>query len=300
MARSPPGPRSSAGTDRPGRPTRTASSLALLASEILATTGRSPSEHYADLVARHGEPAYARIGAPSGPRAEGPARRPLPDDVTATSLADEDHGKLTIAPGTGRRSAASRSSRRRPGSPLALGHRGRLQRSTPSPSADPTTWPRSGGGEGRRRRPPRGGRPRGTALAPGCGRRWSSSSEDPVVWAGRWLSASCRSPGLRPTGRLRGYGAARPGAASRLAVCSGGRACRDPTACVGPLVPASCGPLRLRPTSRLRGYGALRAGAASRLAVCAAKVEFVTYLVRHGLNVPAMFRRCSNACETAR
>ena len=36
---------------------------ALLASEILAVTGRSPSEHYADLTAEHGAPAYARIDA---------------------------------------------------------------------------------------------------------------------------------------------------------------------------------------------------------------------------------------------
>src|SRR4029079_18284815 len=38
--------------------------LALLASEILAVTGRSPSEHYRDLVARHGEPAYPRGDPP--------------------------------------------------------------------------------------------------------------------------------------------------------------------------------------------------------------------------------------------
>ena len=39
--------------------------LALLASEILATTGKSPSEHYAELTARYGAPAYARIDAPA-------------------------------------------------------------------------------------------------------------------------------------------------------------------------------------------------------------------------------------------
>ena len=39
--------------------------LALLASEILAVTGRSPSEHYGDLTARHGAPAYARVDAPA-------------------------------------------------------------------------------------------------------------------------------------------------------------------------------------------------------------------------------------------
>jgi phosphoglucomutase len=39
--------------------------LALLASEILATTGKTPSEHYAELTAKHGAPAYARIDAPA-------------------------------------------------------------------------------------------------------------------------------------------------------------------------------------------------------------------------------------------
>src|SRR5689334_17106611 len=39
--------------------------LALLASEILAATGKSPSEHYAELTAKHGAPAYARIDAPA-------------------------------------------------------------------------------------------------------------------------------------------------------------------------------------------------------------------------------------------
>ena len=39
--------------------------LCLLAAEIIARTGRTPSEHYADLVAQHGEPAYARVDAPA-------------------------------------------------------------------------------------------------------------------------------------------------------------------------------------------------------------------------------------------
>ena len=39
--------------------------LDLLASEILATTGRTPSEHYRDLTAKFGDPAYARIDAPA-------------------------------------------------------------------------------------------------------------------------------------------------------------------------------------------------------------------------------------------
>ena len=51
--------------------------LALLASEILGATGKTPSEHYAELVAQHGDPAYARIDAPGQPRGEGQARRAL-------------------------------------------------------------------------------------------------------------------------------------------------------------------------------------------------------------------------------
>ena len=76
--------------------------LALLASEILATTGRTPSQHYAELVARHGDPAYARIDAPAT-RAQKAALAALsPDDVRATELAGEPiTAKLTEAPGNG-------------------------------------------------------------------------------------------------------------------------------------------------------------------------------------------------------
>ncbi len=74
--------------------------LALLASEMLAATGRTPSEHYGDLVARHGKPAYARIDAPAD-RAQKAALAALsPDDVSATELAGEPIlDKLTEAPG---------------------------------------------------------------------------------------------------------------------------------------------------------------------------------------------------------
>lgn len=76
--------------------------LALLASEILATTGRSPSAHYADLVAEHGEPAYARIDAPATREQKAALAVLSPDDVTATSLAGEEiTAKLTEAPGNG-------------------------------------------------------------------------------------------------------------------------------------------------------------------------------------------------------
>jgi phosphoglucomutase len=76
--------------------------LALLASEILATTGSSPSVRYAELVAEHGEPAYARIDAPASREQKAALAALAPDDVTATSLAGEEiTAKLTEAPGNG-------------------------------------------------------------------------------------------------------------------------------------------------------------------------------------------------------
>jgi phosphoglucomutase len=76
--------------------------LALLAAEILARTGRTPSQHYADLVARHGEPAYARIDAPATREEKAALAALNPAAVTATSLAGEEiTGRLTEAPGNG-------------------------------------------------------------------------------------------------------------------------------------------------------------------------------------------------------
>ncbi len=76
--------------------------LALLASEILARTGRSPSQHYADLVAQHGDPAYARVDAPADRAQKAKLAALSPDDVAATSLAGEEiTAKLTEAPGNG-------------------------------------------------------------------------------------------------------------------------------------------------------------------------------------------------------
>ncbi len=76
--------------------------LALLASEILAKTGESPSQHYADLVAEHGDPAYARIDAPASREQKAALAALSADDVTATSLAGEEiTAKLTEAPGNG-------------------------------------------------------------------------------------------------------------------------------------------------------------------------------------------------------
>lgn len=78
--------------------------LALLASEIIAATGRTPSELYRGLVDEHGEPAYARIDA-AATREEKAALSALSaSDVTADSLAGEAiTAKLTEAPGNGAR-----------------------------------------------------------------------------------------------------------------------------------------------------------------------------------------------------
>ncbi|MET7419814.1 phosphoglucomutase (alpha-D-glucose-1,6-bisphosphate-dependent) [Dactylosporangium sp. NPDC005555] len=76
--------------------------LCLLAAEIIATTGRSPSEHYADLVARHGAPAYARIDVASTREEKAVLGKLSPEQVTATDLAGEPiTAKLTAAPGNG-------------------------------------------------------------------------------------------------------------------------------------------------------------------------------------------------------
>jgi phosphoglucomutase len=76
--------------------------LALLASEIIATTGRSPSEHYADLVSRFGDPSYARIDAPASREEKAVLGKLSPEQVTATSLAGEPiTATLTAAPGNG-------------------------------------------------------------------------------------------------------------------------------------------------------------------------------------------------------
>ena len=76
--------------------------LALLASEITAVTGKSPSEHYGELTARFGAPSYARIDAAATREQKAALGKLSPSDVTATTLAGEDiTAKLTQAPGNG-------------------------------------------------------------------------------------------------------------------------------------------------------------------------------------------------------
>ena len=76
--------------------------LALLASEIKAVTGKSPSELYAELTAKHGAPAYARVDAPADREQKAKLAKLDPSAVTATDLAGEPiTAKLTSAPGNG-------------------------------------------------------------------------------------------------------------------------------------------------------------------------------------------------------
>ena len=76
--------------------------LALLASEIQAVTGRSPSEHYRELTSRFGDPAYARVDAPATREEKAALGKLSPSDVKATELAGEPIlDTLTAAPGNG-------------------------------------------------------------------------------------------------------------------------------------------------------------------------------------------------------
>jgi phosphoglucomutase len=74
--------------------------LALLASEIKAVTGKSPSELYAELTAEHGAPAYARVDAPANRDQKAKLAKLDSSAVTATELAGEPITQiLTTAPG---------------------------------------------------------------------------------------------------------------------------------------------------------------------------------------------------------
>jgi phosphoglucomutase len=74
--------------------------LALLAGEIQAVTGRSPSEHHATMVERFGASAYARVDAAASREEKAKLGKLSPDAVQATELAGEPiTAKLTRAPG---------------------------------------------------------------------------------------------------------------------------------------------------------------------------------------------------------
>ncbi|WP_426322070.1 phosphoglucomutase (alpha-D-glucose-1,6-bisphosphate-dependent) [Microbacterium sp. E-13] len=76
--------------------------LCLLASEILAVTGKTPSQRYAELEAEFGASAYQRVDAPASPAQKAALGKLAPEAVTATELAGEPiTAKLSHAPGNG-------------------------------------------------------------------------------------------------------------------------------------------------------------------------------------------------------
>ncbi|GAA1797572.1 phosphoglucomutase (alpha-D-glucose-1,6-bisphosphate-dependent) [Leucobacter iarius] len=76
--------------------------LCLLAAEIQAVTGQSPSQRYRELADRLGDPAYARVDAPATPEQKARLAALAPSDVTDTELAgDPITAVLTTAPGNG-------------------------------------------------------------------------------------------------------------------------------------------------------------------------------------------------------
>ncbi|MBU8578878.1 phosphoglucomutase (alpha-D-glucose-1,6-bisphosphate-dependent) [Brevibacterium luteolum] len=76
--------------------------LCLLAAEMTAVTGKTPSQLYAGLAAEHGESAYARIDAPATREQKAALKKLNPSQVSADTLAGEPiTAKLTEAPGDG-------------------------------------------------------------------------------------------------------------------------------------------------------------------------------------------------------
>lgn len=76
--------------------------MALLAAEIIAVTGKTPSERYAELTEEFGDPAYARIDAPADREQKAKLKSLSAEDVPGTVLAGEEIlAKLTEAPGNG-------------------------------------------------------------------------------------------------------------------------------------------------------------------------------------------------------
>ena len=76
--------------------------LCLLAAEITATTGLTPSQYYAELVAQHGNPVYRRIDAPATPEQKAAFKKLTAASVTAAELAGSPITAVhTQAPGNG-------------------------------------------------------------------------------------------------------------------------------------------------------------------------------------------------------
>ena len=76
--------------------------LALLAAEITARTGKTPSDHYAKLEGTFGAPEYRRLDAPATPAEKDSLKALSPEAIQSTELAGEKIvSKLTNAPGNG-------------------------------------------------------------------------------------------------------------------------------------------------------------------------------------------------------
>jgi phosphoglucomutase len=76
--------------------------LDLLAAEILAVTGSTPSARYRSIAERLGDPAYARVDAPASREQKAILAKLSPDDFSASELAGEPViARLTTAPGNG-------------------------------------------------------------------------------------------------------------------------------------------------------------------------------------------------------
>ncbi|WP_344752179.1 phosphoglucomutase (alpha-D-glucose-1,6-bisphosphate-dependent) [Gryllotalpicola koreensis] len=76
--------------------------LALLASEIIAVTGKSPSQLYRELTEKFGDPVYERIDAAASKEQKAKLSKLSGDAITATELAGEPIvAKLSEAPGNG-------------------------------------------------------------------------------------------------------------------------------------------------------------------------------------------------------
>ena len=76
--------------------------MALLASEIIAVTGKSPSQLHEEQVERFGASAYARIDAAATKEEKAKLAALAAEDVTATELAGEEiTARLVDAPGNG-------------------------------------------------------------------------------------------------------------------------------------------------------------------------------------------------------
>ncbi|MDH3982208.1 MAG: phosphoglucomutase (alpha-D-glucose-1,6-bisphosphate-dependent) [Kiritimatiellaceae bacterium] len=76
--------------------------LCLLACEILAVTDKDPGVHYAELVAKFGNPVYDRVDAPANREEKAKLAALSPEQVSAETLAGEPiTAKLTHAPANG-------------------------------------------------------------------------------------------------------------------------------------------------------------------------------------------------------